>query len=101
MIKMELDSLIQIFGSAGVTFYIMWLWLKSVQEEKNGVIRRLEVERENRVNELKEIIPLLNDASKGLQEVIKSNQENSDEVINEIITHIDNKIAEITKNCNK
>jgi len=98
---MELDSLIQIFGSAGVTFYIMWLWLKSVQEEKNGVIRRLEVERENRVNELKEIIPLLNDASKGLQEVIKSNQENSDEVINEIITHIDNKIAEITKNCNK
>jgi hypothetical protein len=98
---MELDSLIQIFGSAGVTFYIMWLWLKSVQEEKNGVIKRLEVERENRVNELKEIIPLLNDASKGLQEVIKSNQENSDEVVNEIITHIDNKIAEITKNCNK
>jgi hypothetical protein len=98
---MELDSLIQIFGSAGVTFYIMWLWLKSVQEEKNGVIRRLEAERENRVNELKEIIPLLNDASKGLQEVIKSNQENSDEVVNEIIAHIDSKITEITKNCNK
>jgi hypothetical protein len=98
---MEIDSLIQIFGSAGVTFYIMWLWLKSVQEEKNGVIRRLEVERENRVNELKEILPLLNDASKGLQEVIKSNQENTDEIVNEIIKHIDNKIAEINKNCNK
>jgi hypothetical protein len=96
---MELDSLIQIFGSAGVTFYIMWLWLKSVQEEKNGVIRRLEIERESRVNELKEIIPILNDASKGLQEVIKSNQENSDDVVNEIITHIDNKISEIIKNC--
>ena len=31
---MEINSLVQIFGSAGVTFYVMWLWLQSVQAEK-------------------------------------------------------------------
>jgi hypothetical protein len=98
---MEIDSLIQIFGSAGVTFYIMWLWLKSVQEEKYGIIKRLEAERESRVNELKEILPLLNEASKGLQDVIKVNQEKRDEIINMITKHIDDKIDEINKTCNK
>jgi hypothetical protein len=31
---MEMNSLVQIFGSAGVTFYVMWLWLQSIQNEK-------------------------------------------------------------------
>lgn len=93
---MELDGLIQIFGSAGVTFYIMWMWLKSVQDEKRGVIKSLEVERENRINELKEILPLLNDASKGLQDIIKNRDEINDEIINEIIKYLDSKIDEIT-----
>ena len=35
---MEINSLVQIFGSAGVTFYVMWLWLQSVQAEKKGII---------------------------------------------------------------
>lgn len=92
---MDLDGLIQIFGSAGVTFYIMWMWLKSVQDEKRGVIRSLEIERENRINELKEILPLLNDASKGLQDIIKNRDEINDEIINEIIKYLDSKINEL------
>lgn len=98
---MEIDALIQIFGSAGVTFYIMWMWLKSVQEEKRGIIKSLEQERESRIEELKEILPLLNDASRGLQDVIKINDEKNEEIINEIIKHIDSKINEISTKCGK
>lgn len=97
---MEINSLVQIFGSAGVTFYVMWLWLQSIQNEKRGIIKKLELEQENRIKELKEMLPLLDDASKGLQDVIKSNDEKNKEVIEKIIKHIDNKIDELTKNCN-
>jgi gas vesicle protein len=96
---MELNSLVQIFGSAGVTFYVMWLWLKSVQDEKKDVIDKLESEQENRIKELREMLPLLNDASKGLQDVIKNNEENNKEVIDTIINHINNKISELSNKC--
>lgn len=96
---MEMNSLVQIFGSAGVTFYVMWLWLQSVQAEKKDVINKLEVEQENRVRELREMLPLLNDASKGLQEVMKANDENNQEVIDTIIKHIDMKINELSNKC--
>ena len=88
---MEMNSLVQIFGSAGVTFYVMWLWLQSIQTEKRGVINKLETEQENRIKELKEMLPLLNDASKGLQDVIKSNEDKNKEVVQTIINHIDEK----------
>lgn len=97
---MEINSLVQIFGSAGVTFYVMWLWLQSIQNEKNGIIKKLETEQENRIKELKEMLPLLDDASKGLQTVIKSNDKKDKEVIEKIIKHIDNRIDELTRNCN-
>jgi nicotinamide riboside transporter PnuC len=93
---MELNSLVQIFGSAGVTFYVMWLWLKSTQEEKQTIINKLEVEQENRIKELREMLPLLTEASKGLQDVIKANENNNQEVIKVIIKHIDDKILELT-----
>jgi nicotinamide riboside transporter PnuC len=93
---MELNSLVQIFGSAGVTFYVMWLWLKSIQEEKQSIINKLEVEQENRIKELREMLPLLTEASKGLQDVIKANENNNQEVIKVIIKHIDDKILELT-----
>ena len=96
---MELNSLVQIFGSAGVTFYVMWLWLQSIQNEKKGIIKKLELEQENRIKELREMLPLLNDASKGLQDVIKSNEEKNQEIIEKIITHIDDKIDELNKKC--
>ena len=96
---MEMNSLVQIFGSAGVTFYVMWLWLQSIQNEKKGVINKLEIEQENRIKELKEMLPLLNDASKGLQDVIKTNEENNKEVIETIINHINDKIAELSNKC--
>jgi gas vesicle protein len=96
---MELNSLVQIFGSAGVTFYVMWLWLQSIQNEKKGIIKKLELEQENRIKELREMLPLLNDASKGLQDVIKSNEEKNQEIIETIISHIDNKIEELNKKC--
>lgn len=72
---MELDSLVQIFGGAGATFYVMWLWLKSVQADKKELQTKLEVVEEKRISELREMLPLLSDASKGLQEVINSNSE--------------------------
>lgn len=96
---MELNSLVQIFGSAGVTFYVMWLWLQSIQSEKKDVIKRLDLEQENRIKELKEMLPLLNDASKGLQDVIKANDENNKEVVDTIIKHIDAKINELSSKC--
>lgn len=97
---MEINSLVQIFGSAGVTFYVMWLWLQSVQQEKKGIINKLELEQENRIKELREMLPLLNDASKGLQDVIKANDDKNQEVIETIIQHIDDRIDEITSKCN-
>lgn len=97
---MEINSLVQIFGSAGVTFYVMWLWLQSVQQEKKGIINKLELEQENRIKELREMLPLLNDASKGLQDVIKANDDKNQEVIETIIQHIDDRINEITSKCN-
>ena len=97
---MEINSLVQIFGSAGVTFYVMWLWLQSIQNEKKGIIKKLEIEQENRINELKEMLPLLDDATKSLKDVIKGNDEKNKEVIDKIIKHIDNKIDELSKNLN-
>jgi hypothetical protein len=97
---MELNSLIQIFGGAGATFYVMWLWLQSVQAEKKEIINKLEVEQEHRIKELREMLPLLTDASKGLQDVIKSNEEKNQEVIKTIIKHIDEKIIELSQKCN-
>lgn len=96
---MEINSLVQIFGSAGVTFYVMWLWLQSVQAEKKGIINKLEAEQEHRIKELREMLPLLTDASKGLQDVIKSNEEKNQEVIETIIKHIDDKIVELSHKC--
>ena len=98
---MELDSLVQIFGGAGATFYVMWLWLKSVQEEKKNLQIKLESLEEKRITELREMLPLLTDASKGLQEVIKSNLESNTEVVTHIKTHIDVKTIEITEKCKK
>jgi len=98
---MEINSLVQIFGSAGVTFYVMWLWLQSIQLEKKGIINKLELEQENRIKELKEMLPLLNDASKGLQDVIKTNDNKNQEVIETIIKHIDDRIEMISSRCNK
>jgi hypothetical protein len=45
------------------------------------------------------MLPLLNDASKGLQEVMKANDENNQEVIDTIIKHIDMKINELSNKC--
>lgn len=94
-----MNSLVQIFGSAGVTFYVMWLWLQSIQKEKSGIIKKLEAEQENRINELKEILPLLNEASNGLQTAMKNQEQKNDEVIKTIIQHVDKKIDELTKKC--
>jgi len=98
---MELDSLVQIFGGAGATFYVMWLWLKSVQAEKKELTIKLEEEQEARITELREMLPLLSDASKGLQNVIKTSLDGNSEVITTIKSHIDDKVSEITKICKK
>jgi len=96
---MELDSLVQIFGGAGATFYIMWLWLKSVQEEKKILQVKLDNVEEKRIIELREMLPLLTDASKGLQDVISINLESNTEVVKEIKSHIDGKVTEISEIC--
>lgn len=98
---MELDSLVQIFGGAGATFYVMWLWLKSVQADKKDLQTKLELVEERRISELREMLPLLSDASKGLQEVISSNAENNQDLAKEIKSHIDEKVIEITERCKK
>jgi len=107
---MDLDSLLQIFGGAGATFYVMWLWLKEIKLEKKGIIEQLKEEQDARIQELREMLPLLTEASKGLQEVIKSNIDGNTEVIEKIKQHIDTKmiscnermttISKIIKNVN-
>lgn len=96
---MELNSLVQIFGSAGVTFYVMWLWLQSVQKLLVVAQDSLKLEQEARVKELKEMLPLLAETSRGLQEVIQSTSENNVEIIKEITEHIDKKIVEVSLKC--
>jgi len=98
---MELESLVQIFGGAGATFYVMWLWLKSVQTEKKDLQVKLDNVEEKRIVELREMLPLLTDASKGLQDVIKANLESNTEVVKEIKSHIDEKVTEISEKCKK
>jgi hypothetical protein len=98
---MELNSLVQIFGSAGVTMFVMWMWLKSVQVEKKEALDALKEVQEARTQELKEMLPLLSETSKGLQEVIQSTSDNNMEIIKEITEHIDKKINEINLKCKK
>jgi hypothetical protein len=98
---MELDSLVQIFGGAGATFYVMWLWLKSVQTEKKELQTKLELVEEKRISELREMLPLLSDASKGLQDVIASKSSGIQTMVGELKTHIDEKVIEITEACKK
>ena len=49
---MELEPLLQIFGGAGATFYVMWQWLKSVQQDKKDLLAKLEIVEEKRITEL-------------------------------------------------
>ncbi len=98
---MELESLVQIFGGAGATFYVMWLWLKSIQTEKKELQEKLNEEQEARITELKGILPLLTEASKGLQSVIKTNLDGNTEMVIIIKNHIDEKVLEITEKCKK
>ena len=98
---MELEPLLQIFGGAGATFYVMWQWLKSVQQDKKDLLAKLEIVEEKRITELKEMLPLLTDASNGLQQVIKSNLEINTEVVVEIKSHIDERVVEISEKCKK
>lgn len=98
---MELESLVQIFGGAGTTFYVMWLWVKSVQKENEDLKDKLETEKDARIVELKEMLPLLTDASNGLQDVIKNSGKRDTEVVESIKTHIDEKVTEISEKCKK
>lgn len=96
---MELESLVQIFGGAGATFYVMWLWLKSVQSEKKELQTKLESVEEKRIVELREMLPLLTDASKGLQTVIKICADKNIGIVDEIKTHIDDAVIELAEKC--
>jgi len=98
---MELESLVQIFGGAGATFYVMWLWVKSVQRENKDLNEKLEIEKDARIVELREMLPLLTDASNGLQDVIRDNGKRDREVVESIKTHIDEKVTEISEKCKK
>lgn len=98
---MELESLVQIFGGAGATFYVMWLWLKDIKSEKKELVVKLEEEQDARITELREILPLLTDASKGLQEVIDVHDEKNTEMVELIKAHIDEKVTQITEKCKK
>lgn len=101
---MELNTLLQVFGPAGVAFFIMWLWLQSIQKEKSQIVQELKEEKSARVKELKEIIPLLTETSRGLHDVISSLEDNFTEsravIIRVITLHIDDKLKEIHEICN-
>lgn len=96
---LELQSLVQIFGASGVTFYVMWLWLKSVQKLLETSQDALKEAQEGRLTELKGMLPLLSETSKALQEIVESTSESNQEIIKEVTSHIDKKIIEVTEIC--
>jgi len=96
---LELNTLIQTLGPAGLAFFIMWLWLKSVEKDKDKAQAALEASNNARLTELKEMLPLLSDTSKGLQEVLKLTTENTNIMVEDIVEHIDKKISELEIIC--
>ena len=98
---MELESLVQIFGGAGATFYIMWLWLKDVKKTNKELVKKLEQKEKARIDELKEMLPLLTEASKGLQDVLKGRTKNDNKTVEEIKKHLDKSVKRILEKCKK
>ena len=95
-----MEILYLICGSI-ITFTTMWLWLKTIKSDYYKIKVELDKEKEARITELKEMLPLLMDASNGLQNVIKSNTDNNLLIIESLKDHIDEKTKDISRLCKK
>ena len=92
-------ELIKVFGGAGVSAGIMYLWIKHLIKENSSLKKELKESQDCRVEELKNVLPLLTSASEGLQEVISDNKDRDNTLITTIISHIDSTVKNLLTKC--
>ena len=92
-------EVLKYLGGAGVATGIMYLWIKSLLKENDVLKADLKDSQEARVVELKNVLPLLTEASKGLQEFVFDNKERDTTFIKTIIDHINTTAKELGSKC--
>lgn len=95
-----IGEFVKVIGGAGVGVGIMYLWIKNLLKENQELKNDLKDSQNSRVEELKNVLPLLTSASEGLQEVISNNKDRDNALIESIAEHIDNTVKKIGVKCN-
>jgi len=93
------SELIQVLGGAGVGVAIMYLWIKQLRADNESLNKQLKESQDKRVEELKNVLPLLTSASEGLQGVISDNKGRDNTLIEAIVNHIDNTVKNLGGKC--
>jgi hypothetical protein len=81
---MDLKDLTEVLGGAGIAFYVMWLWLQSVRKERNEFKEDLKTERDERISEIKELMPLLDESSKCIKDLAITIQGDNKAIVDKI-----------------
>jgi|GEM_PF-5166016 len=96
----QFGSLLEFLGGAGLAFYIMFLWLKHVKKESEDKSERIAIQdsqiadlQEARLNDTKEVIPLLAEASSVLQSAITKIEQKETSAMDELKRYIDEKFT--------
>jgi len=95
-----IGEFVKVIGGAGVGVGIMYLWIKNLLKENQELKADLKDSQSSRVEELKNVLPLLTSASEGLQEVISNNKDRDNTLIESIAELIDNTVKKIGVKCN-
>jgi hypothetical protein len=95
-----IGELVKVLGGAGVGVAIMYLWIKHLLKENSELKNLLKDSQDARVEELKNVLPLLTSASEGLQSVISDNDSRDNTLVENIKQHIDNTVKNLGNKCN-
>jgi hypothetical protein len=95
-----IGELVKVLGGAGVGVAIMYLWIKHLLKENGELKVLLKDSQDARVEELKNILPLLTSASEGLQVVISDNNQRDTTLVKNIISHIELAVKNLGNKCN-
>lgn len=93
-----IGELVKILGGAGIGGGIMYLWIKNLLIENKTLKEDLKESQDSRVEELKNILPLLTAASTGLQEVISDNKDRDITLIKTILKGFNEAVQKIINN---
>lgn len=92
-------ELIKVFGGAGVSAGIMYLWIKHLISENIALKSDLKDSQNSRVQELKNFLPILTSASEGLQQVLADNKDRDIKLISGIALEIKKVLKDINIKC--